>query len=152
MPISTGPEFGTRKSRFVNSIAQLTWTDIENGVSHDDTIALGAWGIEWHHRSTFESTMHLPPDGGAYEIPLRCLMSANTRNPFAAGRTADGDRQAGASIRVMGTAFATGQAAGVAASEFARCGRVDVMAVRQALVVQGVLLDRAAMPAPVDIT
>ncbi|WP_428488510.1 FAD-dependent oxidoreductase [Rhodopila sp.] len=51
----------------------------------------------------------------AYGIPPGCLMSANTPNLFAAGRMADGDQQAGAAIRVMGTAFATGQAAGVAA-------------------------------------
>jgi hypothetical protein len=122
---STGPDFGTRESRHINSVEQLTWKDVENDVRHDDTIALGAWGIEWHDRKTFESTMQLPPDGGAYDIPLRCLMSTDTPNLFAAGRTADGDRQAGASIRVMGTAFATGQAAGVAAAALARCGRSD---------------------------
>ena len=74
--------------------------------------------------------MQLLPDGDVYDIPLRCLMSADTPNLFAVGRTADGDRQAGASIRVMGTAFATGQAAGVAAAAFAEVGTVDPTAVR----------------------
>ena len=44
---STGPEFGTRESRHINSVKQLTWKDVESDVRHDDTIALGAWGVEW---------------------------------------------------------------------------------------------------------
>ena len=127
------------------------WKDVENDVRHDDTIALGAWGVEWHDRKTFESTMQLPPDGGAYDIPLRCLMSVDTPNLFAAGRTADGDRQAGASIRVMGTAFATGQAAGVAAAALAQSGAIDPAAIRDTLLGQNALIDRNAMPAPIDI-
>jgi hypothetical protein len=149
--VSTGPDFGTRESRHINSIRQLTWQDVENGVRHDDTVALGAWGVEWHDRATFESTMQLPPHGGSYDIPLRCLRSADTQNLFAAGRTADGDRQAGASIRVMGTAFATGQAAGVAAAAFAQNGAIDVAAVRKTLLSQNALLDRDAMPGPISI-
>jgi hypothetical protein len=149
---STGPEFGTRESRHINSVQQLSWKDVESDVRHDDTIALGAWGVEWHDRKTFESTMQLPPDGGAFDIPLRCLMSADTPNLFAAGRTADGDRQAGASIRVMGTAFATGQAAGVAAAGFAQSDAVDPTAVRNTLLTQNALIDRHAMPAPINIS
>lgn len=147
--VATGPDFGTRESRHINSVRQLTWRDVEDGVVHDDTIALGAWGVEWHDRETFASTMDLPPGGGAYGIPLRCLMSADTRNLFAAGRTADGDRRAGASIRVMGTAFATGQAAGVAAADYADKGRVDASVVRRILLSQNALLDPHAMPAPI---
>ncbi|MBV8392199.1 MAG: FAD-dependent oxidoreductase, partial [Alphaproteobacteria bacterium] len=77
----------------------------------------------------------------AYEIPLCCLMSRDTPNLFAAGRTADADRQAGASLRVMGTAFATGQAAGIAAAGFAQSGKVDAQEVRRSLVRQGALID-----------
>jgi hypothetical protein len=149
---STGPDFGTRESRHINSVGQLTWKDVENDTQYDDTIALGAWGVEWHDRKTFESTMQLPPDGGAYDIPLRCLMSADTANLFAAGRTADGDRRAGASIRVMGTAFATGQAAGAAAAVLAQSGAVDPTAVRKTLLTQNALIDRNAMPAPISIS
>ena len=76
-------------------------------------------------------------------------MSIDTPNLFAAGRTADGDRQAGASLRVMGTAFATGHAAGVAAACYAREGRVEAADVRKILRWQGALLDPADMPPPV---
>ena len=82
---------------------------------------------------------------------MGCLRSADPPTLFAAGRTADGDRQAGASLRVMGTAFATGQAAGVAAACFARDGRVDAAEVRRILAGQGALLDPADMPPPVEV-
>lgn len=146
---STGPEFGTRESRHLDAVRQLTWREVEDGVRQPDAIALGAWGIEWHDRETFGSTFVKPPGDGAYDIPLGCLMSLDTPNLFAAGRTVDGDRRAGASLRVMGTAFATGQAAGVAAASFAASGRVDPDEVRRMLVSQGALIDPAQMGPPI---
>ena len=140
--VSTGPEFGTRESRHVESLYQLTWEDVVQGRRVDDSIALGAWGVEWHDRKTFESTFVYPPDKGTYEIPLRCLVSRDTRNLFAAGRLVDADQKAGASVRVMGTAFATGQAAGVAAAAFAQHRHVDSTAIRKILREQNALIDR----------
>jgi hypothetical protein len=139
--VSTGPKFGTRESRHIDAVYQLTWEDVVNGRPMDDAIALGAWGVEWHDRKTFESSFVYPPDKGTYPIPLRCLISRDTANLFAAGRLADADQKAGASLRVMGTAFATGQAAGVAAAAFADRGSVDPVAVRRALLQQGALIE-----------
>lgn len=147
--VSTGPDFGTRESRHIDAVGQLTWDHVTERHPVADSIALGAWGVEWHDRETYASSFALPPDGGVYEIPLRCLISRNTPNLFAAGRTVDGDRRAGASVRVMGTAFATGQAAGVAASLYADTGAMDAKAVRAVLRGQGALTDAAdlhAMP------
>jgi hypothetical protein len=146
---ATGPEFGTRESRHINAVEQLTWHAISSGQTHEDGVALGAWGVEWHDRKTNNSTFIAPPNDAAYEIPLRCLISRDTPNLFAAGRTADGDQQAGASLRVMGTAFATGQAAGVAAARFAGSGVADAETIRSVLRDQGALIaasDLAAMP------
>jgi hypothetical protein len=140
--VSTGPEFGTRESRHIEALYRLTWEDVVQGRCVDDSIALGAWGVEWHDRKTFESTFVYPPNKGTYEIPLRCLMSHDTSNLFAAGRLADADQKAGASVRVMGTAFATGQAAGVAAATFAQHRHVDGSAVRKVLHRQNALIDR----------
>jgi len=142
---ATGPEFGTRESRHIDAVQQLTWHDIVEGRKMPDSIGLGAWGVEWHDRKTFESTFVYPPDKGCYEIPLGCLISADTPNLFAAGRVVDADQQAGASVRVMGTAFATGQAAGVAAAMFAQTGTSDAQAVRRMLVGQGALIDAGAL-------
>ncbi len=138
--VSTGPEFGTRESRHLNARTQLRWADIQDRRSFDDCIALGAWGAEWHDAKTFASSMDFAPDKGAYQIPLACLHSIDTPNLFAAGRTADGDRKAGAAIRVMGTAFATGHAAGVAAAQWARTKQVNPEQIRQSLIEQGARL------------
>ncbi|MEH6525683.1 MAG: FAD-dependent oxidoreductase [Sneathiella sp.] len=138
--VSTGPEFGTRESRHINALYQLTWNDIETRRSFDDCIALGAWGAEWHDRETYLSSLDIPAEGTAFEIPLRSLMSLDTPNLFSAGRTADGDRKAGAAIRVMGTAFATGQAAGVAAAELTATGSVDVGSIQRELLRQSAKL------------
>jgi len=139
--VSTGPEFGTRESRHIDSVRRLCWADIEARRRFEDSVALGAWGAEWHDRTNYQSTLDLPPEGEPYEIPLRCLMSADTANLFAAGRTADGDRKAGAAIRVMGTAFVTGQAAGVAAAQLSGSGVVDPNLVRASLRAQNAMLD-----------
>jgi hypothetical protein len=148
---STGPEFGTRESRHINSVEQLAWQHVTEGRRTGDCVALGSWGVEWHDRETFESSFVYPPDGGTYDIPLGCLTSVDTSNLFAAGRTADGDRQASASLRVMGTAFATGQAAGVAAACHACSGYLEAAEVRKVLASQGALLDPADMPPPVTV-
>src|SRR5271170_2375624 len=148
---STGPEFGTRESRHINSVEQLTWQHVTEGRRAEDCVALGSWGVEWHDRETFDSSFVYPPNGGTYDIPLGCLRSVDTPNLFAAGRTADGDRQAGASLRVMGTAFATGQAAGVAAACHARGGHLESAEVRRVLASQGALLDPADMPAAIGV-
>ena len=142
---STGPDFGTRESRHIDAVRQLTWQDVVDVRKAADSIALGAWGVEWHDRKTFESTFIYPPDKGVYEIPLGCLISVDTPNLFAAGRVVDADEKAGASVRVMGTAFATGQAAGIAAATFAQTGKADVQAVRRVLIEQGALIDAEAL-------
>ncbi len=142
---ATGPEFGTRESRHIDAVQQLTWHDAVARRKMPDGIALGAWGMEWHERGTLESSFVYLPDHGCYEIPLGCLISVDTPNLFAAGRVVDADRQAGASVRVMGTAFATGQAAGVAAATFADAGQSDAPTVRRILVGQGALIDGEAL-------
>jgi hypothetical protein len=137
---STG-EFGTRESRHIEAVHRLAWQDVVERRSVPDGIALGAWGVEWHDRATLQSSFDHVPDKLAYEIPLRCLASRDTANLYGAGRVVDADRQAGASLRVMGTAFATGQAAGVAAAMLADQGKADSEQVRRILRRQGALID-----------
>jgi hypothetical protein len=150
--VSTGPDFGTRESRHLVCQHQLAWAEVEAGERFADCVALGSWAAEWHDPDTYASSFVLPPGGGAYDIPLRSLRSRDTVNLFAAGRTVDGDRRAGASLRVMGTAFATGQAAGVAAAFVADTGSAAADAVRATLRRQGAILDPADMPPPVALS
>jgi hypothetical protein len=112
----TGPILGTRESRHVNAAYQLTVDDITSGQRFDDVVALGAWAMEYHDAAGAQSKWIPVKDKGAYDIPLRTLTSVDTPNLYAAGRAADGDQYAGGSLRVMGTALATGHAAGIAAA------------------------------------
>ncbi len=137
---STGPELGTRESRHVVGRAQLTEKEVLQPGSVDDAVAIGAWPIESHPGPGLPLEWTYIGDPGFYGIPLDVLRSRNTPNLFAGGRAVDGDRGAGASLRVMGTAFATGQAAGVAAAFTARAGDTDGPAVRGELNRQGARL------------
>ena len=119
----TGPILGTRESRHVNAAYQLTAEDITSGRRFDDVVALGAWAMEYHHTAGAQSTWTPVKDKDTYDIPLRTLICVDTPNLYAAGRAADGDQYAGGSLRVMGTALATGHAAGVAAAVHAAAGK-----------------------------
>jgi len=147
----TGPSFGTRESRHIDSVRQLREADVRQGARFADSIALGAWAMEFHSAQTLDSSFTLPGGNGVYEIPLGAVTSVDTPNLFAAGRTADGDQMAGASLRVMGTAFATGQACGVAAAHYADKAAADVAAIQSTLRRQGALIDGDDLPDPVEL-
>ncbi|MGW0179326.1 FAD-dependent oxidoreductase [Nocardia sp. NPDC003345] len=142
--VTTGPELGTRESRHIITRHRLSEADILRPGSTERAVAIGAWPMEYHPGPGIPSTWKFIGDPGFYPIPLDCLRSIGTANLFAAGRTLDGDRQAGASLRVMGTAFATGQAAGVAAARQVHTGRATTADVREELQRQG-----ARLPEPI---
>jgi hypothetical protein len=143
--VTTGPTIGTRESRHVIARRPLTETEVVAGARFPDAVALGAWPVEHHPGPGLPSRWIRIRADGAYEIPLGTLQSASHANLFAAGRTLDADAYAFASLRVMGTAFATGQAAGVAAAQCARDGGTDAGRIRLELVRQGALI---AAPQP----
>ncbi|WP_375419265.1 FAD-dependent oxidoreductase [uncultured Hymenobacter sp.] len=137
--VSTGPKFGTRESRHVNGHYQVTEADVTSGARHADVIALGAWPIEYHPEGDKPVVWKEIKDDGTFDIPLRALTSENTPNLYAAGRLVDGDGGGGSALRVMGTSFATGQAAGVAAALLAR-GSHEIAAIQAELERQGARL------------
>jgi hypothetical protein len=147
----TGPSFGTRESRHIDCVQQLKEVDVLGGARFHDSIGLGAWGTEWHSAETNESEFKFVGGNGIYEIPLGAVTSVDTPNLFAAGRTADGDQKAGASLRVMGTAFATGHGCGVAAAHYARAGVASVRTIQAALLEQGALIDGDDLPGAVPL-
>jgi hypothetical protein len=143
--VTTGPTIGTRESRHVVALHPLTESEVVGGACFADAVALGGWPVEHHPGPGLPSRWIRIRDDGAYQIPLGTLQSATRPNLFAAGRTLDADPYAFASLRVMGTAFASGQAAGVAAAQCARDGGTEAERVRCELVRQGALI---AAPSP----
>lgn len=139
--VTTGPELGTRESRHVVAPRKLTEAEVLHPAPlAEDTVAIGAWPMEYHPGPGIPSEWKFIDEPGYYGIPLSSLRSVNRTNLYAAGRAIDGDRGAGASLRAMGTAFATGQAAGVAAAVHAGKGYIDVAEVRAGLRAQNVWL------------
>jgi hypothetical protein len=143
--VTTGPSIGTRESRHIVAQYGLRESEVIGRATFPDAIALGAWPVEHHPGPGQANRWERISDDGAYQIPLRSLISVTYANLFAAGRTMDGDPGAFASLRVMGTAFATGHAAGVAAAQVAASGSAEPSAVRSELLRQDALI---AVPLP----
>ena len=133
---ATGPKIGIRETRHAASLAPLREPALIAGARPADTVALGGWPMELHHGPG--RTEYRPIGGdGVYGIGLGALRSADLANLTLAGRTAGADPAAYASVRVMGTAFATGHAAGIAAA----LGPDRTDAVRAELLRQNARLD-----------
>ncbi len=106
---------GIRESRCWVGEHVLTETEVLEGRSFDDSIALATWPMEM--RETAKGPrLRFPHDDRPCGIPLRCLKPRGMDRLFVAGRCISADHGAQASIRVMGTCFATGEAAGNAAA------------------------------------
>jgi hypothetical protein len=132
--VSTGPELGTRESRHVAARYRLSVEEVLGAARFPDAVAAGAWPVEYHPGPGIRPEWQFIRGNAAYDIPFRVLQSVDTSNLLAAGRNVDGDRLAGASLRVMGTAFATGHAAGIGAAQIANRGaEPDAESVRKEL-------------------
>jgi hypothetical protein len=132
--LSTGPQFGVRETRRCAARAEVTGAAVAEGRRDPAGVARGAWPMEVHEAPGRIS--HTAVGGeGFYDIPLDTLRAEGVDNLWYAGRVAGADRAAYGSTRVMGTAFATGQAAGVAAALGG-----DVAAVGRELLRQGAVL------------
>ena len=114
--VQTGPQIGIRESRHPAARYELTYEDIATGRQRADGVAKAAWPMEDH---TIPGRPIYTPVGGEgwASIPLDALRAKDIDNLYFAGRTIGADPRAYASIRVMGTAFATGDAAGRAAAQ-----------------------------------
>lgn len=106
---------GIRESRRWVGRACLTGAQIEAGTRFDDEIALATWPMELRETARGPK-WRFPAEDRPTGIPLGCLRVPDHENLFVAGRCISVDHEAQASIRVMGTCFATGQAAGRAAA------------------------------------
>jgi len=129
--VSTGPELGVRESRHLKTKASVTDATLRSGAVPRDTVALAGWPSEFHPGAGAPSEWLQIGGAGAFGVTLDDLRSEDTPNLFGAGRVLGGDLRAGASVRVVGTAFATGQAAGVAAALCNQEGVSDLLTATQ---------------------
>lgn len=112
---SIAPQLGVRSGRRILGRARLTNDDVLQVKKSPAGIARGAWPMErWTSSPRPEMTYFAERD--FYEIPMDCLRAVELDNVFVAGRCLSAETGAMTSARVIGTALATGWAAGAAAA------------------------------------
>lgn len=137
---ATGPQIGIRESRRLQGQETVTAEDVVTGRKRPaDAIARCGWPMEDHSIPGVTAYGGIR-DQGWYDIPYGSICSVSTDNLWAAGRLVSSDNRAYASLRVMGTAFATGHAGGVAAAVHSRTGSHDLDETRVQLARQGALI------------
>jgi len=114
---------GVRESRRWMGETRLLGPDILSGRRFGDEIALATWPLELRETAK-GAKLRFPEGDRPAGIPLGCLRVKGEDRLFVAGRCISCDHDAQASIRVMGTGFATGQAAGLAAATRADGGEM----------------------------
>lgn len=118
---SVAPQLGVRSGRRILGRARLADEDVLGTRKSPLGIARGCWPMErWTNSPRPEMTYFTERD--YYDIPLDCLRPVELDNVFVAGRCLSATTGAMTSARVIGTALATGWAAGTAAA-FQASGR-----------------------------
>ncbi|WP_231881846.1 FAD-dependent oxidoreductase [Anaerosporomusa subterranea] len=136
----TGPQLGIRETRHAIGEYVITGEDVVQARRHEDAVARGCWPVERHSNAGALAAYEWILNDSYYDIPLRSLKNKGLSNLWGAGRTVSCDLIAFASVRVMGTAFATGHAAGVAAALFAQKGYAEIAQVQAELVRQKAII------------
>lgn len=134
----TASQAGFRESRRIKGRHTLAVEDYCNAVHFEDSVARGAHPIDMHRaRDTQQDVSWLRQAG---YIPYGCMIADGFDNILVAGRTISVDRATLASVRVMATAMALGQAAGTAAAVCSESGGavgdVDIRRLRETLIAQ----------------
>lgn len=122
---------GVRESRRIVGRYRLEAADIENGAQFDDTVAFAAWPMELRETAT-GPRLRFPTGDEPCGIPLRSLRARDDESLLMAGRCISCSHEAQASVRVIGTCLATGEAAGLAAALKVLHGACDAVAVNAA--------------------
>jgi hypothetical protein len=118
---SVAPQLGVRSGRRILGRARLADEDVLGTRKFPLGIARGCWPMErWTNSPRPEMTYFAERD--YYEISLDCLRPVELENVLVAGRCLSATTGAMTSARVIGTALATGWAAGTAAA-FQASGR-----------------------------
>jgi hypothetical protein len=106
---------GIRESRRWVGEVMVTEEDILESRSGEHAVANATWPMELRETARGPRLLY-PKEAKACGIPLGALRARDLKNVFVAGRCISATHRAQASTRVMGTALATGQAAGIAAT------------------------------------
>ncbi len=140
--ITSAPQVGFRESRRIRGVHILNAEEYASAYHFPDSVARGAHPIDIHRAADTKQDVRFLEDAGY--IPYRTMIAAGFDNLLIAGRCISADRAAFASIRVMATAMALGEAAGAAAALCVqeKCGTtvLDIALLRNTLIAQGAII------------
>ena len=113
-----------REGRRLEGDYLLTECDERSGRRFADAIGYGGYPITTHgpEGSFGTNRGYVRPEPPLYDIPYRCLYSANVPNLLMCGRCCSMTHRALGSMRVQSTCSVTGQAAGLAAANCVKTG------------------------------
>ena len=121
---------GVRESRRVVGRHRIETAEMEAGAVFEDSVAFSAWPMELRE-NTQGPKLRYPTGEQPCGVPLRALRVPDDDRLFIAGRCASCSHEAQASLRVIGTCLATGEAAGIAAALQQQTGRCEAARVRE---------------------
>jgi hypothetical protein len=114
--VALASQLGIRESRRAHGDYVLTADDLRAERRFPDAIAVAAYPMDIHPAKGAGLSFETLGGDRAYEIPFRCLIPEGFDNVLIAGRGISATHGAHASVRVMPTTMAIGQAAGTAAA------------------------------------
>ncbi|GGS77223.1 hypothetical protein J2S47_006290 [Streptomyces griseoviridis] len=88
--VRSGVQVGVRESRRVVGDHQLTGHELLAARSFPDVVAHGAYPVDIHNPRGTGRVLRRVPEGGFYDIPLRCLLPRGTERLLVAGRCVSG--------------------------------------------------------------
>ncbi len=151
--LDTAAYIGTRETRRIIGIEELTIDDVRKCRKSPRGIAKGSFYVDVHGPEGTSQASYGDeqlPKGDHYDIPYGCLVPQKIDNLLVAGRCISIDHFALGSMRVMYQCMATGEAAGLAAAmsidNACRPADIDVQALRTELKNRGALVDDVAPP------
>ena len=142
--LKNSPLVGSRESRRIVGDFTLTAQDCENGVIHEDQIALCGRAMNVHHMNGQHGLRYWVEPKDVYSIPYRCLVPKDVDGMLVAGRCASVDFIALGGTRSMPSCMTMGEGAGTAAALSVKSGKdthnVDIKKLQDMLRKQGVIL------------
>ncbi|CAM3904735.1 FAD-dependent oxidoreductase [Cohnella lubricantis] len=111
-----GTQIGVRETRRIIGHYVLNGHDVLDARRFPDVIARSGYPIDIHNPEGKGITANFIREGGAYDIPYRCLVPQQVTNLLLAGRCISTTHEAQATTRLTPSCMAIGQAAGTAAA------------------------------------
>ena len=141
----TGTQVGVRETRRIIGEHVVTEEELLGLTKYPDAIALCAYPVDIHNPAGAGTIIKEVPFGEYYSIPYRALLPLQVENLLVAGRPISTTHEAHSATRIQPLAAATGQAAGIAAVLALRDNilvrRLDPARLREALRLQGAMVD-----------